>query len=59
MRQLAFLHGCLRENLLPGMQVNQLLELQDKAAGTQKYEAIQRWTTHVDALHNTIVTRLQ
>jgi hypothetical protein len=40
-------------------QVNQLLELQDKAAGTQKYEAIHKWTTHVNALHNTIVSRLQ
>ena len=41
------------------MQVNQLLELQDMAAGTQKYEAIHKWTTHVNALHNTIVSRLQ
>ena len=47
------------EHLLLGVQVNQLLELQDKAAGTQKYEAIQKWTTHVNALHNTIVSRLQ
>ena len=51
--------GAFTRHLPLGMQVNQLLELQDEAAGTQKYEAIQKWTTHVNALHNTIVSRLQ
>ena len=41
------------------MQVHQLLELEDKAHGTEKYDALHKWATHIHALHTSVAARLQ
>eukprot|EP00898_Chlorokybus_atmophyticus_P001668 jgi/Chlat1/2501/Chrsp175S02371 len=36
-------------------QVNQLLELGDKSSGVNKYQAIDKWTTQLKSLHQTVI----
>ena len=40
-------------------QVGQLLELDDRALDVQKYRAIDKWATHLRALHQTVLNKLQ
>ncbi len=40
-------------------QVGQLLELIDSALDVQKYRAIDKWATHLRALHQTVLNKLQ
>ncbi len=43
----------------PAGQVGQLLELDDRALDVQKYRAIDKWATHLRALHQTVLNKLQ
>jgi hypothetical protein len=40
------------------MQVNQLLELEDRQQGTEKYTAIHKWASQLEALQNTLANKL-
>ena len=44
---------------LPALQVDQLLELDDRARDMNKYRAIDKWATHLRALHQTVLNKLQ
>ena len=44
-------------NLL--LQVNHLLELGDHSKGNDKYEAIDKWAKQLNALHGTVINKLQ
>mmetsp|Transcript_6044 Transcript_6044/g.12312 ORF Transcript_6044/g.12312 Transcript_6044/m.12312 type:complete len:437 (-) Transcript_6044:212-1522(-) len=39
-------------------QVNQLLELGDKAKGTKKYLAVSKWNSQLQSLHQTVVNKV-
>lgn len=39
-------------------QVNQLLELEDRQQGTEKYTAIHKWAAQLEALQNTLANKL-
>lgn len=39
-------------------QVNQLLELGDRSRGLRKYSAIDKWTTQLKSLHQTVVNKI-
>jgi len=39
-------------------QVNQLLELADKAKGTNKYIAVSKWNNQLRTLHQTVVNKV-
>ena len=41
------------------LQVNQQLELDSKGGVDTKYAAMDKWAKHVQALHTTIVAKLQ
>ena len=41
------------------MQVNHLLELGDRSHGNDRYEAIDKWSKQLNALHSTVVNKLQ
>lgn len=41
------------------MQVNHLLELGDRSQGKDKYEAIDKWAKQLNALHSTVINKLQ
>ena len=47
------------ERPVPAGQVGQLLELDDRALDVQKYRAIDKWATHLRALHQTVLNKLQ
>ena len=40
------------------MQVNQLLELEDRQQGTEKYTAIHKWASQLENLQNTLANKL-
>ena len=40
------------------VQVNQLLELEDRQQGTEKYTAIHKWASQLEALQNTLANKL-
>ena len=46
-------------NLSMLMQVNHLLELGDRSQGNDRYEAIDKWSKQLNALHSTVVNKLQ
>ena len=39
--------------------MDQLLELDDHARDMNKYRAIDKWATHLRALHQTVLNKLQ
>eukprot|EP00897_Mesotaenium_endlicherianum_P009745 jgi/Mesen1/879/ME000115S00004 len=39
-------------------QVNQLLELEDRSKGGKKYTAIDKWTTQLKSLHQTVINKV-
>lgn len=41
------------------IQVNHLLELGDRSQGNDKYEAIDKWSKQLNALHSTVINKLQ
>ena len=41
------------------LQVNHLLELGDRSQGKDKYEAIDKWAKQLNALHSTVINKLQ
>ena len=41
------------------VQVNHLLELVDRSQGKDKYQAIDKWAKQLDALHSTVINKLQ
>ena len=42
----------------PAVQVNQLLELEDKQRGGEKYTAISRWAAQLESLQQNITNKL-
>ncbi len=45
-------------SVITDAQVNQLLELEDKQRGTEKYTAISKWAQQLEALQNTLANKL-
>ena len=53
--------GHMHHQWLPALalQVNHLLELGDRSQGKDKYEAIDKWAKQLNALHGTVINKLQ
>jgi len=51
---------CLTYSSVQGRidQVHQLLELNKESAGIARYNAMDKWTTQVSSLHDSIVNRV-
>jgi len=58
----ALLVSCILDNTVHGKidQVNQVLELKQdtQAADSARYTALDKWTTQLSALHNSIVSKV-
>lgn len=50
---------CCRLYVRRHWQVNQQLELDSKAGVDVKYASMDKWAKHLQAVHNTVIARLQ